>query len=206
LASAYCPTCFVEDLAAGCVPYFRQDWMAVLATACWKHRTPPRQWQWAPISSACRSTGCFRRHSETYPDFFQAALDRLQALQSVPEADLKSPGLHQALQLLLHVQTLLEKLAASPMTSGQNELVRYSRFGVCLHRRCLLAANYARPESQPLAAYLRPTGWCDWFGPQPPGLGPREYRYHENSFRIRGVVSWRQTGPATLSRFGGFDP
>src|SRR3546814_13343948 len=42
---AYCPTCFQEDLAAGRTPYFRNDWIPVLVTACWRHGTPLFDWE-----------------------------------------------------------------------------------------------------------------------------------------------------------------
>lgn len=194
----YCPTCFVEDLAAQRVPYFRQDWMAVLTTTCWEHGTPLYQWRW--IKSGLRTlpkAWMFQAAFgvETYPAFFQADLAGLQNLReaSANTSD-AGPELLQALNLLHRLQQLLEKPAAQMMPAYvEIPNIEWSLQN-SVRRLCLLATSFSGNRRVcPMAAALRPPMFGDWFGAPPPSLRPRQYEYREFALRIAGDVAWRRT-------------
>jgi len=195
---AYCPACFVEDIAENRTPYFRQDWMAVLCTHCWKHESPLHQWQntgWNGTRKLPESWIAQTDFTEaTLPDFMKLDLIKNQETATELALPIVADSLTHYLVLLKRLQWIMEKPAASKKRNDwsvdefspfRNEVYGLIKFCTAHERRI--------HENGPIASLVRPICFGDWFGGEPAGIGCRDYDFATNSLRQAGDLSWRRS-------------
>lgn len=198
---AYCPRCFLEDLAEGKTPYFRNDWIPVLVTSCWKHRTPLFDWE------IIRSGG-WRQLPRSWvyqlndmaadiPEFMRRHLDLLSQLGTPEESSIdlgvRIP-LSEMLSFVYRLQALVEKPSATPMPPY--EPFRTDLGALRHHARelVLFSARYQhRDREPPVAAGICPDEISrDWISPIPWNAARRRWELTDVGLRQTGCVSWRR--------------
>lgn len=195
---AYCPSCFVEDLAANITPYFRQDWMAVLCTHCWKHESPLHHWKSSTLTGERKLPLGWALQTDfsekAYPDFMRQDLKNNQAIDEALTLPIEPESLAHYLLLLKRLQWIMEKPAActkamhwgvdefSPFRSEIWELIKFAT----AHRR-------QDHKNGPIAGLVYPLSFGDWFAGEPRAIGARESEFATNTLRQAGDLSWRRS-------------
>ncbi len=198
--AAYCPACFMQDLAEGRTPYFRNDWIPVLVTTCWRHRTPLFDWEMT-------YTGGWRRWprewlygigspSEHVPAFMQGHLGQLDGLISGGEVDVDvGDGIlaSQAFAYLGRVQSLMEKPSAAPMPEQAGFRSDLDDFRCVVRQLVQLAAWYwADHRELPVATAVSVEGKGGWFSSLPERAVPRSWEYLDAGLRRDACIRWRR--------------
>lgn len=196
---AYCPTCFLEDLAAGRTPYFRNDWIPALVTTCWKHGTPLFDWEMV-------RSGGWRYWPQTWlhkervardiPAFMQRHLDLLGQLgtPAEPIIDVGSRlAASEALAYLRQLQALVEKPAAVPMPRREPFRTDDGAFRFIARELVRFVSRYQDQHKElPIATVLGPPEGSDWIAPIPPNAARRRWEFTEFGIRQTGCIRWRR--------------
>lgn len=118
LRAAYCPRCFVEDLAAGRTPYFRLAWASFYVTCCPEHRSPlfewhdvgregrklPGQWIYQEPTSA-----------QAFPPSFREDLAFLDTVEAIDLPEIYGGlGWKRMVEHLLALQRVMEIAGSAP--------------------------------------------------------------------------------------------
>lgn len=220
--ASYCPACFLEDLASDRVPHFRQDWIAVLVTSCWKHGTPLCHWRWVTRTGIRRlpKEWVFKspKRECSYPTFFVDDLHRTEKLDFSAKSNHLGESLECRLGLLRRLQSLLEKRASDPLPLNQDDQIVH--LNSWANELCHMGVGYVQGSQSegPLASCLLPKLDNEWFGAPPACVRPRHHEYWSYALRLDGDVSWRRTclwfaartlaacEPCASSMFADFQP
>lgn len=198
--TAYCPSCFVEDLEEGRTPYFRNDWIPVLVTTCWRHGTPLFDWEFRYGKGWHRwpREWLYKlgNPQECTPTFTQHHLRQLEELRpsAARKADIEDGvSVSHAFVYLNRLQALVEKPSAAPMpgrTGFQSDLGDLRR----MVRRLIQVAAWYKVECRepPLATALINDGQDEWFGSLPDQAMPRCSKYLDSGLRQDGCIRWRR--------------
>ncbi|MCF7221598.1 TniQ family protein [Marilutibacter chinensis] len=198
---AYCPVCFQEDLVAGRTPYFRNDWIPVFVTTCWKHGTPLFDWEMTYAGGWRRwpRSWVYQQSSavEDVPLFMQRHLDGLAWLEaSVAHETLVWDGIcvPRALAYLNRLQELMEKPSAALMPESKGFRSDLDAFQNVARELARLASRHQVGHREPpIGMAACPTAESVWFGPLPPRAGRRHWEFLDYGIRLNGCVRWRRS-------------
>lgn len=188
---AYCPLCFEDDLRTQRTPYFRMDWIPVLVTQCWRHRTPLFQWEsatmagWRPLPKAWVHGSDMTL--AVAPEFMQRHISILEQLRD-PSMD---PAVTDALSCLWALQETAEKQSITP-AFARNDFGSSLRSAV--QQVTLLGARHLRREKAPPIASLAKLPRVDHlFESAPRWMHRRSCEQSEDGLRQTDCLAWRRT-------------
>lgn len=193
--TAYCPLCFSADLAAGRTPYFRNDWMAVFVTHCWKHRTPLFQWIDVYVTGFRKRPKSWVRQMVTsiddVPDFFWVHNEMAQTMLASDDAKELGPNLE--LNYLANLQRsvirpLTENAASYRQGTLESDLRHVATNLVTVSSRYLRGC-----KEEPIAVLAKPDDGQGWFGGLPVRARRRTWSFSEAEVRQTTIFSWRRT-------------
>lgn len=197
---AYCPTCFLEDLAEQRTPYFRNDWIPVLVTTCWKHETPLFDWgmlryngwrQW-PTSWIYKMESA----SHDVPEFMQHHLKLLAQLGTSTKPGIDVGGefsASEAFAYLRGLQILTEKPSAVSMPPSEPFKTELGAFRILARELVRLASRHQHSYKEPpIAAVICPPEGSTWIASIPGDAARRRWELCDLGIRQTGCIGWRR--------------